>query len=111
MNRRQFLKTMMAAAATAATPVPISAAKAFLREETNTIISDDWIIDYETKTIEYIGPDDSSCTMMQLYKFLKEEWPEAKGGEEIPISIQRDKGVEFMREPEWSEFFENGNLI
>lgn len=56
MDRREFLKSMLGAAALATIPTPLL--MAFESGESNIIQTSMWEINYLTKTIKYVGPKD-----------------------------------------------------
>lgn len=78
MNRRDFLINMLGATAVAS--LPTATLTPFLKGETHTIQwIDDWLINYTTKTIEYVGkPNPNGVTQMELYRLLKDQWKEAE---------------------------------
>ncbi len=69
MHRRDFFKSLAAAATTVYVPKIVEDSLCLGK----TIIHDDFTVDVTNKII-HLHPQESPITMLDLYNFLKDEW-------------------------------------
>lgn len=70
MDRRGFLKQLLALVGAAAVPALIQTE--FLEGKIDTVAAGNFEIDWVTKTIKYIGGPNESITVLQLHRWFQE---------------------------------------